>query len=83
MWIRLFVLNPVRVGRTIALWGFISLQQFLADLGGGVVTVVGNMQLVLPKIYHASATRGVGLVQIANELTDCFLVLTPALNIHR
>ena len=47
------------------------------------MTVVGNMQLVLPKITTLPATRGVGLVQIANELTDCFLVLTPALNIHR
>jgi len=58
-------------------------SNFLADLGGSVVIAMCNMQLVLPKIYHASATRGVGLVQIANELTDCFLVLTPALNIHR
>jgi hypothetical protein len=72
MWIRLFVLNPVTVWQDNCFMAIHFTAAILADLGGGVVTVVGNMQLVLPKITTLPATRGVGLVQIANELTDCF-----------
>jgi hypothetical protein len=62
-------------GRTIALWGFIAVQQFLAGFDTGFVTAamtaVGcSMQFVLPNRTPLPATREAGLVQIAKSLND-------------
>jgi len=64
-------------GRTIALWGFIAVQQFLAGFDTRFVTaamtaVRGSMQFVLPNRTPLPATREAGLVQIADALTDAY-----------
>jgi hypothetical protein len=57
-------------GRTIALRGFIAVQQFRADSGGVFVIAAMaaaecSMQFVLPNRTPPPATREAGLVQIA------------------
>jgi hypothetical protein len=57
-------------GRTIALRGFIAVQQFRADLeiefAAAAMSAAGySMQFVLPNRTPLPATREAGLVQIA------------------